>query len=154
MKLFDVVQYNLPVKSGKFEDVKHPSTQAILHREPKYDQVPVNAIVIGIHEQDNEAPLLDLAFLHPQRAGALVSADWRDAFDRVFGVRHVSHDDLEDASAAMGFYSELSRSFQFAGPGDYAVEIGEPATTPAEPSAADLDAVAAEEKAKEETSGQ
>lgn len=107
MKKFDVVQYMLPVPTGEFENVVRPDTEHIVHRQPKYGHAPVYAIVIGIHEQDIEEPLVDLAFLHPSRVSALSGADWRDAFDRVFGVRHISHDDVEQGNFAMGHYREI-----------------------------------------------
>lgn len=103
MKKFDVVKYMLPVPNGKFEDVVHPEIKHIIHRQPQYDHVSVYAIVLGIHEQEDEQPLLDLAFIHPARETALNNADWRDAFDRVFGVRCTDHDDI-DGNKAMGHY--------------------------------------------------
>jgi hypothetical protein len=191
MKKFDAVLYMLPVPNGEFENVVNPNTKAIIHRNPKYDHTPVYAIVLDIHPQENEDPLIDVAFLHPAKAGALSGADWREAFERVFAVRHVDHDDVGD-NFAMGHYRELPtqeafesyRAFKNQQVEELRAELANttegrdkalqaladagnrptvtvqpgPGNLPPGgfdkplPSAADLDAVAEEQQAKEQTS--
>jgi hypothetical protein len=159
MKKFDAVVYMLPVPNGEFENIVNPTTTAIIHRQPKYDHAPVYAIVLDIHEQTDEEAIVDLAFLHPSRVSALAGADWREAFERVFGVRHASHDEVE-GNLAMGHYAELPtresferfaafKNDQLQGAHE---QIDKLKAELSKPSAADLDAVAAEQQAKEQTS--
>lgn len=166
MKKFDAVLYMLPVPNGEFENVVNPNTHAIIHRNPKYDHKPVYAIVLDIHPQENEDPLIDVAFLHPSQAGALAGADWREAFERVFAVRHVDHDDVGE-NFAMGHYRELPDQedmVQFVKDYNRAFEqksaecislnrlVLELEAKLSQPCKHDLDAAAAEQQAKEQTS--
>lgn len=68
-----------------------------------------DATVIGIITEKacvgpNAEPALNLSYLNSDKTALLTTADWHNAFDRLFCVRHVTHDDIVQGRERYGYY--------------------------------------------------
>ncbi len=115
--------------------------------------VEYQGIVLGAQRVNNSPfPHLHIAFLDPKRSGVLNGANWRHAFDRHFAVPHETQIKNEP------FYyrfdtDELQAEKDHLQETVHGLEMQLAALAP-KPSAEDLDATAADEKAKEATATQ
>jgi regulator of replication initiation timing len=146
-------------------------------------KVSHDALVVGVEAaKEGQSPALHLAFVHPDRVAAISGANWRDALDRMISVPH--EDDVENQAYFYEELFNVLQKYERAltttteevtklreqlasstNPDnlssadleqlkDIADQTGLTAEGFALPSAADLDAVAADQKAAEETAGQ